>query len=137
MTENNTAPLENQKRNLLLEEFKVLVEVCRAYFDLFLKGLVLYFAVLGGSLKFFFDQQPNSLGRIVFLLFGICVNFVGILSTSVAGRHYLQLAKRCKEVCDLLDIPALYYPGTIAAAWVFLGIIITITISWFFLIFFL
>ena len=68
------------------EEFKLIAEQGRNYFDYYLRAVALYGATLGVTLKFFFDAPPWSNERLSIFSFGVAINLGAIVCTALGLR---------------------------------------------------
>jgi hypothetical protein len=121
---------EPSERSVWLAEFELLVEAGREYFSLFLKAFGLYIVVVGAILKFFFDAPRSSQERTTLFVFGASIHLMAIIATWVGRRWYRPMAARCKEVGGRLDLPDVYYPGTVGVGYAFLLIEVVWLIAW-------
>ncbi len=117
----------------LLEEFKLLVSTGKEYFGFYFRSYILYIAILGVLLKLFFDAELNSVERVSVYWIGIGVNISGVIGTIGAYPKYKMIADRCDEVSEAINIPNVYFDGTLRVAKAFLTGIFIIGVAWLFL----
>jgi len=119
-----------QEIDVLLEEYKQLVAICRDYFGFYFRAFILYFAVLGVLLKLFFDFKAQSDERYLIFSTGCLINLGAFVGTYRARRYYLNIASRFEEVVARLSIPDVYFPATIATAKAFMGAVGIFMLLW-------
>jgi hypothetical protein len=117
-------------REFRVKEFEIIVGIGRDYFGFYFRSVVLYVATLGVLLKLFLDTDVGSKDRLAVFLIGVGVNISACLGTLAAKPKYQAIARRCDELAEKLEIPNVYFPGTIRVANAFLAGIIIIGISW-------
>lgn len=112
------------------EEFKLIAEQGRNFFDYYLRGVGLYLAVLGLILKFFFDAPPWSGQRLAFFAFGAVLNISGVVGTWLALRWYKPLVQRSGELARSLGVADIHLPPIHNVGRTMLVVLVIFALSW-------
>ena len=122
------------QNNIDLEEYKVLVQITGDYFGFYLRMIVVYLAMIAFVFKLFMDSHKGEPDYLYLYFIGLLINIIVIVITLIAKNHYVRIKNQCDHVCDKLEIPNVYSPGTMSVGWSFFVCSILLTIVWSFLI---
>lgn len=89
----------------LLEQYKILMDLHKFYFELVLKFTVFHYAVTGGILSFYLSQKNEGFMKYA-LVFPIIMNLLFALFSFLGAWRNPPLAEEVERVTDLLGYEA-------------------------------
>jgi hypothetical protein len=101
---------KDDKFDRALEEYKMVSQRCSEYFTQYIQSLVVYFAIMGVLLKFFFDAPTGSDSRFAFFAAGYIVTVAALTGLLDARRSYRLLSRRSGELSTVLNMVDISIP---------------------------
>lgn len=114
-----------------LEYLKLLLDIYKHHFDLFLKAMLLYLAAVGAIASFIFSGASNSAAIVrLTLAFGIpCGSIIALVGCLVSNRWIMRVEKICNDLTDKLEVPLFPFSGARQVVRTMIAAIVAIAIA--------
>jgi hypothetical protein len=106
-------------RDALLEQWKTVMEIYRHHWDLFLKAVVLYFAILGGLAGFLFRESTAPAAQRGLSLLAAALSVITFIGCLMARAYVRRLQSFSDDLAQLLEMPKFPLSGALAVTGLF------------------
>lgn len=93
------------------DQMSMYVDVYKHHFDLFVKGVFLYFAVMGAAAGYVFGSATSRGSRIAVLLMASAISLVAQSACVVSRKWVRAVAMRVEKIAERLNIDAFPFDG--------------------------